>query len=151
MLTEPTLHAATSGPPEAALHQKLDLLLNKVAALENKVATYEAMLVQLPGMAAMAMDTMDDLYSTARQHGVDIEGMARSGLGAARALMESGVVDPAALQVIGSAGYALVNSQKEAKPIGLFGLLGAVNDADIQRALGFLVTFARHFGKKLAK
>jgi len=71
-----------------------------------------------------------------------------------RALLDSGVLDPEALQVIGGLGTALVESQKEATrgetpKRGMFGLLGALRDPDVQHAVGFLTSFAKRFGRQL--
>lgn len=69
------------------------------------------------------------------------------------ALMQSGVLSPETLTVVGQAGDALVESRQEAaqsdQRIGIFGLLRALNDPDIQRSLNFLLTFSKKFGRKL--
>lgn len=46
---------------------------------------------------------------------------------------------------------ALKAVPKEAKPVGLGGLLSALRDPDVQRGLGFLVEFLRNLGKELAE
>jgi uncharacterized protein YjgD (DUF1641 family) len=52
--------------------------------------------------------------------------------------------------VIGSAGQALATSQQvPPKPIGLLGALGALRNPEVQKALGFAVTFAKQFGRAL--
>lgn len=70
------------------------------------------------------------------------------------ALLDSGVLDPEALNVVGSLGAALVDTQKEATrgktpKRGVFGLLGALRDPDVQHAIGFLTQFAKKFGQNL--
>jgi len=64
------------------------------------------------------------------------------------------VLDPEALEAVGSLGSALVDTQKEAQrgdtpSQGVFGLLGALRDSDVQRAVGFITTFAKKFGRNL--
>ena len=63
---------------------------------------------------------------------------------------ESGMLSPEAVRTLGKTANALVISQQQpAQPIGMFGLLRAMGDPDIQRAMGFLLTFGRQFGKSL--
>jgi uncharacterized protein YjgD (DUF1641 family) len=200
--------------PNADLHDKLDLLLDKVESLERRLTQYETMaaqapgllamftdtvdefyksasasgvdveqrvrsvlvlleklsqpevisslttltqrlpmladgLEQAPGLIAMAVDTLDELYAEAKRHGVDLETFLQSGISALKILLESGVLHPQAIEVVGNAGYALVESQKDSGRVGLFGLLRLLGDPDIQRASGFLVAFAKHFGQRL--
>jgi len=40
---------------------------------------------------------------------------------------------------------------KEAKPVGLVGLLGALRDPDVQKGLGFAIGFLKGLGKKLGE
>jgi uncharacterized protein YjgD (DUF1641 family) len=69
---------------------------------------------------------------------------------ALEALLQSGVLDPAALQIIGGLGRALIDTASaRPAPIGVIGLLRALGDPDIQRALGFLMNFAARFGSRL--
>ncbi|MFN8373067.1 MAG: DUF1641 domain-containing protein [Anaerolineae bacterium] len=69
------------------------------------------------------------------------------------ALMQSGLFAPKTVAVVGQAGDALVESyeqhHQDPKSLGLFGLLRALNDPDIQRALGFAAGFGKQFGKKV--
>ncbi|MCK6624324.1 MAG: DUF1641 domain-containing protein [Anaerolineae bacterium] len=69
------------------------------------------------------------------------------------ALMNSGVFAPKTVGIVGQAGNALVDSyeanQVEPKPIGLMGAFRALQDPDVQRALGFLVEFGKRFGQAI--
>jgi uncharacterized protein YjgD (DUF1641 family) len=69
------------------------------------------------------------------------------------ALMASGVFAPKTVSVVGQAGDALVESydehRKQPKSLGLYGLLRALNDPDVKRALGFAAEFGKQFGKHL--
>jgi uncharacterized protein YjgD (DUF1641 family) len=66
------------------------------------------------------------------------------------ALLKSGVFAPGTLRVIGEIGRALTETAAAppASP-GLVGLLKALGEPDVKRALGFLVTFAERFGRRL--
>ncbi len=85
---------------------------------------------QLPGLAAMTLDIVDDTMRTAIQNGFDPQGL---------------------LKWAGQAGMAMVHAQQEppAKVGGVFGLLRALNDPDRQKALGFLMNLLKHLGKTM--
>ena len=117
---------------------------------------------QGPGLAAMAIDTLDEAYRQALIAGIDIEALVQQGASMTailanfmnseelQSLQNSGMLDPKMLKVIESAGQALVTTQKTAiQPVGLFDLFRAAGDADTQRALGFLLTFCKNFGLAL--
>jgi hypothetical protein len=94
-------------------------------------------------------------------NGIDVERGLLNGAGAAlrfgasmdaakvrelEALLQSGVFDPAVVRVIGELGRALVDTAAaRPAPVGVVGLLKALGDPDVQRA----VTFADRFGSRL--
>ena len=121
-----------------------------------------------PDLIATVVDILDAEYARAAEHGYDPERLLRQTLGSLRrlgdlfqsdefeALLDSGVLDPEALQTVGSLGSALVESQKEADRgetprRGFFGMIGALRDPDVQRAIGFVLSFAKKFGQALRK
>ncbi len=116
---------------------------------------------QAPGLTAMAVDIADNFYASTAQGGVDLETAARNGLDAAgrlvnllqsdeiKALMDSGVLDPKTLVIIGNAANALVESRTHVEKAGPFTLLRALFNSDLQRTLGFLLSFGQHFGKRM--
>lgn len=69
------------------------------------------------------------------------------------ALLDSGVFHPDTVQLVGEAGDAFVASREalrqSPKPVGLFGLLRALRDPDVQRAASLIVEFGRRFGSSL--
>jgi len=71
------------------------------------------------------------------------------------ALMTSGVFSPKTVGIVSEAGNALVNSyetnQVQPQSIGFFGLLRAMQDPDVQRALGFFMEFSKRFGQAINK
>lgn len=99
-------------------------------AMVEKLNGLLAMSDQLPGLMAMAMDTVDEGMRHAIANGVDLQALAT---------------------LAGKAGQALSEAQAEppAKVGGIFGLLRALNDKDRQRALGFLMNYLKHLGRKL--
>ena len=142
------------------------------AALENILDRSEqldeltALAEDAPAVIATVVDILDAEYARAAAQGYDPERTLRQAFGALsrlgelfrtdefEALLDSGVLDPQALQVVGSLGSALVDTQKEASrgdtpTQGVFGLLGALRDPDVQRAVGFITTLAKKFGRNL--
>ncbi|BBM84314.1 DUF1641 domain-containing protein [Candidatus Uabimicrobium amorphum] len=67
-----------------------------------------------------------------------------------RALMKSGVLNPQTVKVIASMGESLVDCQDDVEKLTVIKGVGALFNSDIRRSMGFLVAFAKHFGKNLA-
>ena len=146
--------------PETAA--ALGAVLDRAEHLERLSALAE----DAPDAIATVVDILDTEYARAAERGYDPEQILRRSFNALgqlgdlfqsdefEALLESGVLDPEALQAVGSLGSALVDTQKEARrgetpQRGFFGLLGALRDDDVQRAIGFITTFAKKFGQNL--
>lgn len=125
----------------------LTQLMDRMDDLEQLVALGE----QAPGFVAMMVDTFDSLHRRAVEAGHSPERLARRSLAATTSLLESGVLDPEAIEIVGKAGDALVDCrcQDETPEVGLFGLLRAMRDPDTRRALGFLTEFGKRFGQEL--
>ncbi len=154
------LEKLTEPETTAALEQVLD----RSPQLEELTALAE----DAPAAIATVVDILDAEYARAAEKGYDPEQTLRQTFGALsrlgelfrtdefEALLDSGVLDPQALQVVGSLGSALVDTQKEASAgetpaQGFFGLLGALRDPDVKRAVGFITTFAKKFGQNLRR
>jgi len=117
---------------------------------------------QLPGLMAMGVDILDEGYRRAAEQGIDWNTLGDRGVEMLsqlsallaseefKALMNSGVLHPSTLQVVAKAGKAMVDSNREeVKPAGIFTTLRAMGDKDRQKALGFLLSFSKHFGKHM--
>ena len=131
---------------------------------------------QAPGMVAGAIDTFDGMVGRLAERGIDFDQRVVALTQALEALtdpviihllntvlargcdlsrlvetlLESGVFDEEAVQVVGSTSHAVVQTQADKPaPVGAFGALGAIFDPDVQRSLGFAIAFARTFGKRL--
>lgn len=164
MMDETVRRAASSGIDiEARLRAGLTMA-EKLTAPEMmaKLDQLLAMADQAPGMIAMMGDIVDESIRRAGESGINIEAMVRQGARAGAkfsalmeseefdALMESGILDPEAVASVGKVGRALIASQQQPlEPVGLFGLLSAMRDPNMQRALGFLATFGAEFGKQI--
>ncbi|MFQ3660921.1 MAG: DUF1641 domain-containing protein [Chloroflexaceae bacterium] len=135
--------------------------LRAIAGLAGQLAILDQFTRQAPGLMAMTVDMIDELYAAIGRQGINLEETAREGLVAfrnfvallhsdeVRALLDSGVIDPRTLQVIGAAADALVRTQREPSRAGPLTLLRALFDRDIQRSLGFALGFAARFGQNL--
>ena len=117
---------------------------------------------QAPGLVAMAVDTADTMYEYVSEAGVDPDILLQKGLtnlvrfSALMAsdefdvLLDSGILDPQTLVTVGGIGKALATSQQEpARKVSPLGMLGAMRDPDVQKALGFMMNFAKQFGKNV--
>lgn len=146
--------------PETA--QALHAVMDRADVLEDLMETVD----RAPDAIAMVVDMIDAEVAKAYAQGYSPEETLRETVGALgrlgelfrtdefQALLDSGVLDPEALNVVGSLGAALVDTQKEAKrgqtpQQGIFGLFGALRDPDVQTAIGFLTRFAKKFGQNL--
>lgn len=151
----------------AATLRALTARVESLAAIVEALAPIARLAPQAPALAATLGDSFDDVMRTAIERGIDVERGILNGLEAAlrfgaimdaakvrdlEALLQSGVLDPEALRVIGEMGRALVDTA-EAKPAGIgpIGLLTALGNPDVRRALGFLIAFAERFGSALGK
>ena len=116
---------------------------------------------QAPGLVAMTVDMLDEGYKSVAASGLDLETLVKDGTALAAKLAnlmqseefhdlhEGGVLAPETLRVINAAAVALAESQKNPpQKVGLFGMMRAMGNSDMQRALGFLVSFAKQFGKE---
>ena len=148
----------------ATLHVVEDRL-RAVSEVTDGLRPIIALARQAPAFAAVLIDSLDEAVRTASDRGIDLERGVINGAEAALrfgalmdadkvrdldALLKSGVLAPATLRVIGELGRALTETAAAppATP-GILGLLKALGQPDVQRALGFLVTFAERFGVRL--
>ncbi len=136
----------------------LSRLIARIEQLDAVVATAD----KIPGLVAMVVDTLDSIVSRLRESDIDVDATVRSLLRVAErltrretlrvveAVLDTGVLDPAALTTIRRIGQAVAKTGSvEPGRIGLFGLLRALRDPEVQRATGFLVDLARNFGAEL--
>ena len=149
----------------AASLRLLDEHTRALADLAHALQPLAAVAPQAPALVAVVMDSFDDLMRQAYDKGIDVERGVLNGAEAALrlgatmdadtvreldALLKSGVFAPATLRVVSELGQALTETAASAPaPLGVVGLLKALGQPDVQRALGFLVTFASRFGAHL--
>jgi uncharacterized protein YjgD (DUF1641 family) len=150
---------------DPATAKALDHLLEHASDLARIADAAALVSAQLPGGLAMFVDSADEIADRLTANGVDIgKGIANGAEAALRfgaimgpdevasiaALLESGVLDAKAVQLVGRLGAALATTASAApSPVGLIGAMRALRDPDVQRALGFLLAFAKQFGHSL--
>jgi len=170
MTPEATVMAATSMHPEdtvsaGATLQTIEQRTRAIAEVAEGLRPLIASAHQAPALVAVLMDSFDEAMRTARDRGIDVERGLMNGAEAAvrfgammdaekvrdlDALLESGVLATGTLRVIGELGRALTETAAAPPaPLGIVGLLKALGQPDVQRALGFLVTVADRFGRRL--
>lgn len=149
--------------PFALYHASLPLMVK--AAQPEAVAVLGRMLDRLEDVT-FTLDTLDKLDAGLKGAGVERALLAERSIELASklaaltlarntevtALVEGGPLERETLDVVGKATRALVEARKDpAQPAGLFATLRAMGDADIQRAVGFGLQFARRFGQLLGR
>ena len=149
----------------AASLESLQARVDSTAQIVDALKPIIEIIQQAPAMIAMAGDSFDDLVRNAVDSGVDVERGFIIGAGAAlrvgatmdahkvdaiESLLNSGVLDPVALRVVGDLGHALADTAAApVTPLGPVGLWKALGHPDVQRALGFMIAVAQRFGRRL--
>ena len=172
MTPEATVLAATStsaadlAPAAATLHT-IEARTRAIAEVAEGLRPLIALAQQAPAFVAIVMDSLDEAVRTASDKGIDVERGVLNGAEAALrfgatmdaervreldALLNSGVLAPATLRMVGELGRALTETAAAPRSTaGVVTLLRALAQPDVQRALGFLVTFAERFGRRLGE
>lgn len=160
----PSMQTVEQMSTDATL-QTVEQRTRAIAEVTESLRPLMALAQQAPAFVAVLMDSFDEAMRAAHDNGIDVERGLLNGAEAALrfgatmdaekvreldALLKSGVLAPGTLQIIGEFGRALTETAA-APPstAGALGLLKALGQPDVQRALGFLVTFAERFGRRL--
>jgi uncharacterized protein YjgD (DUF1641 family) len=112
-----------------------------------------------PSLLAIAVDAFDELAREAAARGLALErivpelgraietALRMLSSGHVQHLLDSDLLTPGAIEAVGKAARALATAGQgpEAK-LGLFGVLGALREPEVQRAVGFAIDVARRFG-----
>ena len=155
----------TQDEPTATTLQTIEERTRTILEVAEGLRPLIALAQQAPVVVAVLRDSFDEVIRTANNKGIDVERGVLNGAEAALrfgatmdaekvrdldALLKSGVLAPGTLRIMGELGRALTETAAApAATSGLLGLLKALGQPDVQRALGFLVTFAERFGRRL--
>lgn len=125
---------------------------------------------ELPNLLAVAIDVFDEWAIQLKEEGIELESSLRNGLHAALYLggqirreemdrlgflLKSDVLSEPSVETVGMAGSALSScrrgtcEQPAPKRMGLLGVLTAMRDPGVQRAVSFAVQFGKCFGNLL--
>jgi hypothetical protein len=145
---------------EPGVADALESILERVDRVQSLVTALDA----LPGAIATVMDTVDGFLMALADKGLDLESMVRGGRvamarfarlmqsSAFEEVLDSGILEPHVVHVIGHLGRALSAARSEpGERAGLLALLRATRDPDVQRAIDFGVRFLRHFGNSIER
>jgi uncharacterized protein YjgD (DUF1641 family) len=129
----------------------------------DKIDQITALLDDLPGLISMMVDAVDEIYAGAESVGISIDARVRSTFALGEKLTAPAtvdaldqVLDPGAVGFVGMLGDTLARCQKEClsreEPYSatVWELMRASRDPDARRAMGFLVTFGKLFGRRMA-
>lgn len=87
---------------------------------------------QAPGLISMAMDSFDEQMGKMSGSGIDIQGMMEMGANASTALSKAETMPPT-------------------KVNGIFSMMRALKDPDLQKSLSFLLNVGKAFGQQMDK
>jgi len=151
---------AGAGSPET--HAAFARLNTLAARLEHALDVLEptiTMAQQAPLMIATAVDTFDALVAEGRENGIDLDQRLRDGvvmlerlsnpdtMRALNVLLDRLPTLAALAPMVDQAPTLLERAQRDARPLGLFGTLGALSDPGVQRAVGLAVAAANLVGQ----
>jgi uncharacterized protein YjgD (DUF1641 family) len=136
----------------------------RLSRIEGALEPAALLADKLPALVAITTDVIDETMNEAAAQGLELalvaDELKRLVFGLLRlttsselkSALESGMLEPRALQALGKVAGALVEVSSEPPArVGAFGALRALRDDDVQRALGFLLQLAQRFGRALAE
>lgn len=143
--------------------------LSELLASLPQLAQLAMLANELPNIFATIGDVLDSQQQRCAAQGVDVEKAITNGIHATLFLgsqvdsehlqrigdlLGSDILNPHALNVVDNAAKALNSAQENvceqsADRVGLFGMLKALRDPQIQRSLAFAVQFGKCFGNNL--
>jgi Protein of unknown function (DUF1641) len=145
---------------EPGVASALEAMLDRIDRMQALVARLDA----LPGAVATVMDTVDEFLVALADKGLDLESVVRRGAAgldrlarlvqssAFQEVLDSGILEPHVVRVIGHLGRALSAARGEpGERAGLLALLRATRDPDVQRTIDFGLRFLRHFGDRIER
>ena len=145
------------------------LALSELLKQLPQLAQLAKIAVELPKLLAIVWDVVEEYQQKFAADGIDVEKALTNGLNAVLylsseidherlqridSLLSSEILNPNALNVIANAVNSLHTAQTETSGqskdrIGIFGMLAALRDPQVQRSLAFAVEFGKCFGKNL--
>ncbi len=149
---------APATDPVLASLQRIE---QRLAEVERVTSALAPLVDAVPGGIGMLTDTVDTVAARLGERGVDLDARLHCALRAVEvstapravnglaALVESKMLEPSTLAVISRLAAALADPG-DTKSVGVWGMMRALRDPDVQRAVGFMLAVAREFGRNLA-
>lgn len=146
---------------EDRLLATIERMERRIEHMDDAVRRLEGAAAQVPIAVATVTDIVDSVIARLAERGFDVDARMRALLQAAdhltspraldalAAVLQSEIMAHQTTEVVARMGRAIVHAEHEAIPVGMWGLLRALRDPEIQRAAGFLVAMARRFGEEL--
>lgn len=136
--------------------------VERLTAHAGALGTIAELLDGLPNGLAMGVDIFDDLARAAAARGADFETILRVTTDALQrlstfitspafqSLLDSGVLDTEAIALVGEVGRVAAEARTApSESVGVFALLRAMKEPEVQRAISFGLRIARGFGHAL--
>lgn len=146
---------------EDRLLATIERLERRLEHMDAAVRRLEGAAANVPVMVATVTDIVDSVIARLAERGFDVDQRMRAlveaadhltsprALDALASVLQSDIMAHQTTEVVGRMGRAIVHAEHAAKPVGMWGLMRALRDPEIQRAAGFLVAMARRFGEEL--
>lgn len=139
-----------------------DVLGTLKIILENAplLSTTIEQLNEVPSLISIASDSLDEFFAEANANGLDIEDLSKNFSklmkkvivlledGSINAVLDSGIMDHAAINFVGALGRSLAKSACEVGEAGPLEVFGGIFDRDIRRSMGFVKNLAKHLGEQ---
>ncbi|MET0386413.1 MAG: DUF1641 domain-containing protein [Polyangiales bacterium] len=157
-----TVAPPTHGSPDHSQQALLERIDARLARLEQLAARAATAAETAPAVVATVTDTFDNIVTQLAADGVDVDERMRALLrlleratapqpaATLEALLDSALLGARARVAIAQLSAALTTTDGVAPCVGLWGAIRALGDADIQRALGLVVSLAKQLGRALA-
>lgn len=135
--------------------EKLDHVVSLVTKLSStkflkRLDIMMGALDQSDAMITGMIDMLEFLRRKAWEKGIDLEALVWQGMDTIRILLQSGVFDSNAIEVIADLAGALKNTKiSDTKPKGMFGAMKALKDPDMKRAIGYFLAVGKQLGNNL--
>lgn len=145
---------------EVTKEDTLEAIVQLTASLKTLTPLLEN-LQQIENFISIAADTTDEIFARAMENDLKVDEFLENlkkltfalidafESGAFSDLLESGILDPHAIETVGALGRSMAVSNNVKHSAGPVTLIAALLNKDVQRALGFSLNFAAHFGRSL--
>ncbi len=147
---------------EVVSRPEVSKVLTQITSKIGPMEHFADFLEQGPQLFALFMDSFDEFYSRAKEAGVDLEsfffklaqGFQKTAILSESKefdeLLTSDALSPELFKGIQMLGQAFSKSQgMPERKVGLFGVLGAMGDSEVQRGVGYLFDVAKQLGRAL--